>query len=101
MDDRGAGAQDGGGEQERARRHARQQADPAFRPAFAAHLELRQVEAARQRRAEQQVEVRRHAADRAAVGPEEEDDRLLHAARLRSATRAGISASSACTPSEA
>ena len=98
MHDRGAGARDRGGEAERARDQAREHADPAFLAAFAADLEMHQVETARERRAEEQVEVRGDAADHAAVGAQHQNARRFHAA-LRRAAITGCPPSSALRPS--
>src|SRR5437868_13752204 len=68
---------------EGARREARELADGALGAAFAADLEMHQVEAGREPRAEQAIEKRGDAADRLAAGPEQQDDRPLPAA-LRS-----------------
>jgi len=66
------------GKQERAGEQAHQPAERGFVAAFASDLQLHQAEPAFERRAEQRVQLRAHAAHGAAHRPENQDDRLLH-----------------------
>ncbi len=97
----GAMARDRRAELQRAQREARQAPGQAFAAAFAADLEMQQVEPRGEARAEQAVQVRGHATDRLAARPEEQDDVARHAALRRGTgcTSRGRSAS-APTPSD-
>src|SRR5262249_55093599 len=99
VQERRLGAQQGVRERERAHCEAREAASQPLAPAFAADLEMHEVEARGKPRAEQPVEMRGHAADRIAARPEQHDHRTPHAA-LRSGTcKRGLRSSEPLTPS--
>src|SRR5204863_6337274 len=94
-----ARAHDRRGEQEGARPQARQPPEQALAASFAADLEMHQVEARGEPRAQKPVEMSGDAADRLAARPEQHDHRAPHAA-LRSGTRGrGLRSSVPLTPS--
>jgi hypothetical protein len=70
-------------------------AERALAPALAADLEMRELEALGERRAHEEIQVRRDAADDRPVRPEQQNNRFLHAAPRRPTTGAG-----SCRPSQ-